>query len=63
MTTLADHNYREQPELPCCDNCNHCHINSDYETWWSECWATIEKQGVSQTGICDQYEEQEQCAG
>jgi hypothetical protein len=56
MTTLADNNYREQPELPCCDNCKHCYINSDYETWWSECGATKEYQGVSQTAICDKYE-------
>ena len=55
MTTLADNNYREQPELKCCQNCKHGHENSDWEQQWLECVLT-NYPIVNYTSVCDKYE-------
>lgn len=49
-------NYREQPELRCCDNCKHGNWNSDYNSQWLECTLTTKNQDVSTTGVCDEFE-------
>lgn len=49
-------NYREQPELKCCENCKNANIHYDY----CGCDLTKEELGydteVLFTGICDDFE-------
>jgi hypothetical protein len=56
---LTKLNYREQPELRCCLNCEHGHMNSDYDSQWLECVLTTRNAEVSCTGVCDEFEPEE----
>ena len=52
MTTLAKSNYREQPELKCCQNCKYVDKYGPY----IECLNVEAGIQVSPTAICDRYE-------
>lgn len=59
MTTLADNNYREQPELKCCVDCKHGFLWNDTDEL--HCYVdntipTSKLPVVCATAVCDRYE-------